>query len=182
MDETANRYRRLAAAFGEKVAAVPAARWGDPSPCEEWTARDVVRHVIDAHGIFLGLVGRESGDIPSVDDDPVAAFAAVRELVQGDLDDPARAGAEFDGFFGRSTFAQGVDRFLCSDLVLHGWDLARATGLDETMDPAEIPRVLEQFRAFGDAARSRGVFGPELEAPPGADDQTRLLASSGRRA
>ena len=49
-----------------------------------------------------------------------------------------RAGTEFDGFFGRSTFAQGVDRFLCSDLVLHGWDLARATGLDETMDPAEI--------------------------------------------
>ena len=111
-----------------------------------------------------------------------ASFAAARATVQADLDDPERAGAEFDGFFGRSTFALAIDRFLNSDLLLHGWDLARATGLDETMDPDDVTRVFEQSRAYGAAARSPGVFGAEVEAPPGADEQTRLLAFTGRRA
>ena len=181
MHDVSDRYRRLAEAFGEKVAAVPADRWGAPTPCEGWTARDLVRHVIDAHGIFLGLVGRQMGDIPPVEDDPVAAFGAARARVQADLDDPVLAGEEFDGFFGRSTFAQGVDRFLCSDLLLHGWDLARATGLDETMDSVEVTRVFDQLRSFGESARAPGAFGAEIEAPPGADEQTQLLSFAGRR-
>jgi hypothetical protein len=50
------------------------------------------------------------------------------------------------------------------------------------MDPDEVRRVTEDAIGFGDAARSPGVFGPELEAPAGADEQTRLLALVGRRA
>jgi uncharacterized protein (TIGR03086 family) len=181
MDDIADRYRRLAASFADKVAAVPPERWSAPSPCEGWTARDLVRHVIEAHGLFLGLVGRELGEVPSVEDDPAGAFAAARARVQADLDDPERAGAEFEGFFGRSTFAHGVDRFLSTDLVLHGWDLARAAGLDETIDPDDVRRVFDLLRSFGDAARSPAAFGPEIEAPASADEQTRMLAFAGRR-
>jgi len=182
MTETSERYARLSDAFARKVAAVPPDAWDNATPCAEWTARDLVQHMIDTQGMFLGFVGGELGDIPSVHDDPLAAWNAARAVVLRDLEDPARAGAEFDGFFGRSTFEAGVDRFLNFDLVVHGWDLARATGQDEHVDPDDVARVQKAAEAFGDAMRSPKAFGPEVDAPPGADAQTKLLAFLGRRA
>lgn len=181
MSEISERYARLSDAFAETVAAVPDDRWSSPSPCEGWTARDVVRHVVDTQGMFLGFVGRKMDDIPSVDDDPVAAWDAARGVVLGDLEDPERAQEEFDGLMGRSTFEAAVDRFLCFDLVVHRWDLARAAGLDDRIDPEDVRQVEASARALGDAMRGPGAFGPELEAPEGADPQARLLAYLGRR-
>jgi uncharacterized protein (TIGR03086 family) len=182
MSEVSERYVRLADAFTATVTAVPADAWANPSPCADWTARDVVRHVAATQGMFLGFVGRDLGDVPSVDDDPLAAWTAARAVVQGDLEDPVRAAAEFDGFLGRSTFEAAVDRFLCMDLVVHRWDLAHAAGLDDRIDAADVARVRQGAEAFGDALRSPGAFGPALEPPDGADEQARLLAFLGRRA
>lgn len=132
--------------------------------------------------MFLGFVGRKMDDIPSVDDDPSAAWDAARGVILRDLEDPERAKEEFDGMLGRSTFEAAVDRFLCFDLVVHRWDLARAAGLDDRIDPDDMRRVEAGARAMGDAMRGPGAFGPELEAPEGADPQARLLAYLGRRA
>jgi uncharacterized protein (TIGR03086 family) len=181
MSEVSERYGRLADAFASKIAAVPEEKWASPSPCEEWTAREVVRHVVTTQGMFLGFVGREMGDVPSVDDDPLGAWNAARSVVQADLEDPERAGAEFDGLMGRTTFEAAVDRFLCSDLVVHGWDLARAAGLDDRMHPDDVARVKGYMESFGDAMRGPRAFGPEVEPPADADDQGRLLAFLGRR-
>lgn len=176
------RYHRLAAAFADTVAAVPADRFESPSPCEEWTARDVVRHVVDAQGMFLGFVSRSlPDDLPSVDDDPVAAFEAARRTVQAGLEDPDVADAEYEGAFGTSTFAKAVDTYLCFDLNVHRWDLATAAGLDARIDPGEVPRLRRDTDGFGDMMRSSGAFGPEVEAPHGADEQARFLAYLGRR-
>ena len=181
MGDIADRYRRLAAAFGERVAAVPDHRWDAQSPCPEWTARDVVRHVVDSQGMFLGFVGDEMGDIPSVDDDPSGAVAAATAAVQERLDDPARATQTFEGFLGESTLEDSVNRFLATDLVVHAWDLARATGQDERMDPQEVTEVWGTAQGFGDTLRTPGAFGPEIEPPPDASDQDRLLAFLGRQ-
>jgi uncharacterized protein (TIGR03086 family) len=180
MSEISRRYRRLSDAFAAKIAAVPSNAWANPSPCADWTARDVVAHVISTQGMFLGFVGKELGDIPSIDDDPAAAWDAARSRMQLELEDPERAAAEFDGFLGRSSLESAVNRFLCFDLVVHGWDLARATGLDERISPEDIARVRDQAEAFGDAMRSPQAFGPEVPAPAGADDQARLIAFLGR--
>jgi uncharacterized protein (TIGR03086 family) len=180
MTDTSDRFRRLAAAFTDTVAAVPDDRWASPSPCDEWTARDVVRHVVDTYGMFEGLVGRELGAGPSVDDDPLGAWTHARDVVQADLDDPERASVEFDGFAGRSTFEAAVDRFLCFDLVVHRWDLARASGLDDRIDAGDVERVREHAEAFGDRLRGPGAFGPEVDPGPDASDQDRLLAFLGR--
>jgi uncharacterized protein (TIGR03086 family) len=182
MSEVADRYRRLSTDFAAKVAAVPPGVWDNPTPCPDWTARQLVAHVVSSQGMFLGFVGREMPPIPSVDDDPLAAFNAARAVLQADLDDPERAMAEFDGFFGRTTFEESVGRFLCFDFVVHGWDLARATGQDERIDPGDVRAVFEAARQFGDAMRGPNAFGPEIEAPPDADEQVRLLAFLGRRA
>ena len=180
MTEASERYSRLSDAFAAKVAAVSDDAWSNPSPCEGWTARDVVRHVVSAQGMFLGFIGQEVGDVASVDDDPAAAWDAVRAKVQANLEDPARARQEFDGLGGRSTFESAADRFLAFDLVVHGWDLARAAGLDESIDPADITRTRAQADAFGPGIRGPQVCGPEVETPEGADDQAKLLAFLGR--
>ncbi|MCA1691443.1 MAG: maleylpyruvate isomerase N-terminal domain-containing protein, partial [Actinobacteria bacterium] len=45
MSEVSERYRRLADAFAARLAAVPEDKWSSPSPCEDWTIRDLVAHV-----------------------------------------------------------------------------------------------------------------------------------------
>jgi uncharacterized protein (TIGR03086 family) len=181
MTEISDRYRRLSQQFADTVASVPEDRWSNQSPCDEWTARDVVRHVVETPGMFFGMIGAEYPEPPSVDDDPVAAVAATRDVMQRALDDPDVATTEFDGFFGRTTFEQAVDRFANFDLVVHRWDLARAAGLDETMPPDEVTRLTEEVAGFGESARAPGVFGPEVEVPSDADPQAKLLGQLGRR-
>lgn len=181
MTETSDRYRRLSAAFADKVAAVPPDRWTAVTPCAEWTVRDLVRHVTETPGMFFGLVGRELQPGPSVDIDPLGAFSRTRDQVQADLDDTARAEAEFDGYFGRSTFTEAIDNFICFDLAIHGWDLARATGQHEPIDPAELPRLWRNVEMFGEAIRGEGTCGPAVDPPTDADEQTRLLSYLGRR-
>jgi uncharacterized protein (TIGR03086 family) len=79
------------------------------------------------------------------------------------------------------TFAEAIDRFVSSDLLIHRWDLARAAGLDIAMPLDEVVRAREAAAQFGDALRGPNAFGPEVPAPDGADEQTRLLAFLGRR-
>jgi uncharacterized protein (TIGR03086 family) len=182
MSDTADRYRRLSDDFAATVATVPGDRWDDQSPCEDWKARDVVRHVVDTSGMFLGFVGKDLGDVPSVDDDPAAAWDHARGRIQAELDDPERAKAEFEGFGGKSTLEAAVDRFLCTDLVVHRWDLATATGQDVTIDPGDMAAVRESMAPMADKMRGPGAFGPEVEPPRGADEQTAFLAFFGREA
>ncbi len=181
MTAVADRYRTLAASMEERIRAVPDDAWSNPSPCEGWTARDVVRHLVETPPMFFGFVEVPAPEVPSVDEDPVGAFTTMRDAVQVALEDPAVADKEFDGFMGRSTFAQGVDRFLCADLVVHAWDLARATGQDEQLPPDEVHDVFEALKPMDEAMRGPGAFGPKVEPPPDADEQTRFLSFLGRR-
>jgi uncharacterized protein (TIGR03086 family) len=187
MTETiADRYRRRAATFTETVAAVAEDRWSAPTPCEGWDAAAVLDHVVSTQAMFAGMVGRELEPGPSVAEDPLAAWTAARDQTQAALDDPDLAAAEFDGIAGRTTFEQAVDRFLAFDLVVHRWDIARATGLDEEIpgeDVAALQTAIAEMREqFGEAMRGPGAFGPELTPPAGAGDQVQVLAFTGRQA
>jgi uncharacterized protein (TIGR03086 family) len=183
LSDIADRYDRLAADFAATVAAVPDDRWSAPSPCEEWTARDVVAHVVETHAMFEGMVGRDLGDAPAAEDDPAAAFAAARAAVSGHLHDPDAASATYDSpMLGTTTFANMIDRFISADLVVHRWDLGTAAGLDVRLPADEVVRIHEGLAGMGDAMRGPGAFGPAVEPPDDADDQDRLLAFLGRRA
>jgi uncharacterized protein (TIGR03086 family) len=183
MTAVSDRYRKNAAAFTARVASVPPDKWAAQSPCDEWKARDVVGHVVNSSERFLGFAGQSLPHGPSVDDDPLGAWTNARDAVQHGLDDPAIAQAEYDGMWGKATFEQGVNRFLAADLVVHSWDLARATGGDERLDLDEVRTIRASFDGFDPKMfRSPGAFGPELDAPPGADEQTKFLAFVGRRA
>jgi uncharacterized protein (TIGR03086 family) len=174
------RYRDLAAELTRRVEAVPADRWESQSPCSGWNTRDVLRHVISVHGDMPGYVGLSLNLTESVDDDPRAAWAEARDQMQALLDDPERAGLEFDGYFGRTSLEKTVDNFLCFDLLVHGWDLARASGQDEALPADEVHRVYAMAVGLGDNLRSNGVCGPEVSVPDDASEQARLLGLLGR--
>ena len=182
MSETADRFRRLAAHFTATVDAVPDERWDDPSPCEGWSARDVVRHVATTEWDFLTrLELAPAGVVP--DPEPLAAWPTSRDAVQAVLDDPARADTPYESSFGPTTFSSVVDRFYAFDLIVHAWDIARAAGLPELepMPADEIARVTADAEALGEALRSPGVCGPPVPVPDDADAQSRLLGFLGRQ-
>lgn len=186
-DETpAERFRRRATAMVETARQVPPDRWDAPSPCEDWTVRDVARHVVDTQGLFAGFIDRSLGELPSVDDDPVGALEGALGATQANLDDPAVAGTAYDGMMGPTTYEASADRFLGADLVVHRWDLGTGAGLAVELDDRDVDASLADIDALPAEVRSMmrtaGAFGPEVEVGPDADAATRLLGFLGRRA
>ncbi|MEU0881236.1 TIGR03086 family metal-binding protein [Lentzea sp. NPDC005914] len=179
----ADRYRARAQAFEAKVAAVRADQWDNPSPCARWTALEVVDHIIDMHGVMLGQ------QIPRTDD-PLTDFREARRQVQEALDSD-RARGEVSTSAGPMTLEDHVDQVVSDDLVLHGWDLARATGQDETIPAPDVERLwasarsvpadlMERFRTPGAFGPGVEVYGAEIEVPADAPLQDRLLGYVGR--
>ena len=182
MSEISERYRNVARQFTQRVTGVPDDAWDNPAPCEGWVARDVVGHLVDwLPAFFFGTWDIELPPGPSVDEDPVAAWAVVNGAIQVSLDDPTIAERERDTRMGRSTFAQTIDQICTGDILIHTWDLARATGLDETLDAGEVHRFVEGMEPLDEILRRSGQYGPRVEVPDDADEQTRLIAFVGRR-
>lgn len=181
MSETADRYRELAARLTDIVGAVPSDRWEAQAPCHDWTALQVLSHVVESEAGFLQRLDIHDGLL--LDDDPRWTWPILRDTVQGLLDDPATASTEYESAFGPATFEQTMGQFFCLDLLVHGCDIARATGLEnhEDMSPDEVERNFAFLHGLGDNVRSSGVFGPEVEVPDGADQKTRFLTFTGRR-
>ncbi|MFJ8911016.1 TIGR03086 family metal-binding protein [Amycolatopsis sp. NPDC102389] len=187
MNAIADRYRVRADAFESKVAAVEAGQWESKSPCADWNARDVVGHIVDMHGVILRPFGRDLGPAPSLLDDPLGTFRAARADVEAILGDPVLAATEHETPSGKMTAEQHIDQVVSADMVIHGWDLARATGQDDTIDPDEVARMWPAAQAIPDQMRIPGafgpgivVFGPEVEVPEDAPLQDRLLGLMGR--
>lgn len=181
-DTPAERFRRVAGRFTDRAREVPADRWDDPAPCEGWVARDVVRHQVEWMPSILRGAGIEVPTTISVDDDPAAAWQELADGLQALLDDPGLASREFDaGPPGTMTVESAIDHLMVGDIVIHTWDLARATGLDETMDPDLVPQMLAGMEPMDEMLRQSGHYGPRVEVPADADVATRLLAFTGRR-
>jgi uncharacterized protein (TIGR03086 family) len=182
MSTPAEEHRRVAGRFTERVLGVPAGGWDRPAPVEGWVARDVVRHLV---GWFPSFLEQGSGirlpQGPSVDEDPVGAWQTHSDAVQALLDDPATAeGTLSNPHIGDVPLDQAVDRFYTADVFMHTWDLARATGQDESLDADKCAELLAGMEPMEDLLRSSGQYGPRVEVPEDADVQTRMLAFIGR--
>jgi uncharacterized protein (TIGR03086 family) len=183
MSEIARRYRRVASRFTEHVESVPASAWNDPTPCEGWLARDIVRHLVEWVPPFLHHgAGVALPPAPSADDDPVAAWRVVDDAIQALLDDPEAAGREFrNEHTGTHRLDEAIGMFVLGDVLVHTWDLARATGLDETLEADEVDRMLAGIEPLGDTLERSGHYAARVDVPPDAGPQARLLAATGRR-
>jgi uncharacterized protein (TIGR03086 family) len=176
----AERHREVAATFTDRVRGVR--DWGAPTPVPEWTARDVVHHLVEWFPGFLagGTAHRlpVSGD---VDADPVGAWQAHAEAVQAMLDDPAVAASTFaHPRVPPQSLAVTIDRFYTADVFMHTWDLARATGQDDRLDADFCAELLAGMEPLEDLMRSSGQYGARVPVPDDAPGQDRLLGFIGR--
>jgi uncharacterized protein (TIGR03086 family) len=182
MSEISERYRKVAAGFSRRVDAVPDAAWDNPAPCEGWVARDVVVHLVEwLPAFFFGTWDVDHPPIPAAVDDPVGAWNVLNATIQSALDDPEIATAERETRMGRTTFEQTIDMICTGDILIHTWDLARATGLDDALDVDEVHNWVVAMEPTDALLRGSGHYGARVGVPSDADEQTRLIAFLGRQ-
>src|SRR4026208_2378415 len=97
MSDISRRYSALARELTRRVDNVPAGRWDDQSPCPDWTARDVLQHLLDSHRDMPGHAGHPLVFEKSVQDDPHAARGEARDAMQGLRAAPGRGGTAYGG-------------------------------------------------------------------------------------
>ena len=181
MTETAERYRRVAGTFTDIARRVPVDAWENPAPCDGWVARDVVGHMVEWMPAFLADAPMELRDGPTVAEDPVGAWCALSDSLQAALDDRRVASREFTHeHVGTNTIEHAIATFFLGDILVHTWDLARAAALDVTLDAAEVHALLAGMEGMDEALRASGHYGPRVEVSADADEQTRLIAFTGR--
>jgi uncharacterized protein (TIGR03086 family) len=102
--------------------------------------------------------------------------------IQALLDDPAAAASEISHpRAGTHALGDAIGMFFLGDVVIHTWDLARAAGLDETLDADEVTQMLRGMEPIDDVLRASGHYGPKVEVPADVGEQIRLIAFTGRR-
>ncbi|MEO3827554.1 TIGR03086 family metal-binding protein [Actinomadura sp. B10D3] len=179
-DDPAERHRQVAGVFTDRVLGTRS--WDVPSPVADWTARDVVRHLTDWFPGFLASgAGIDLPRGPSVDEDPVEAWRVHSDGVQALLDDPETPDRKLTNpHIGSLPLDTAIDRFYTADVFMHTWDLSRATGQDDGLDPDFCAQLLDGMRPIEDVLRSSGQYGPHVDVPADADVQTQMLGFIGR--
>jgi len=194
--------------FDAVVQRTDPARWDDPSPCEQWTARGVVDHNARICFMIAEMARGNPAAVPAgavahgrpapsrdgfvlaphlaqifvrADEDPVAAWQQRRDEVLEALDHPGALQTEARSPWGHRT----VDAFLglaFYDPLVHAWDLARAVGQRPVLDAKLAQRALEHLTEFGKHKELRQPI--SLAAPIvtiAQDPVSRLIAFTGRQ-
>jgi uncharacterized protein (TIGR03086 family) len=179
-DQAAQRHREIGRVFTDRVNGTRS--WDVPAPVPDWTARDVVRHLVEWLPAFLaGGSSVRLPAVPSVDGDPVGAWHAHVDAVQALLDDPATADLTLSNpHVGQVPLDRAIDQFYTADVFMHTWDLARATGQDDRLDPDFCAVLLSGMEPLEEVIRSSGQYGPRVPVKDDADAQTKLLGFIGR--
>jgi uncharacterized protein (TIGR03086 family) len=182
---TVELYTRCDAAFRARLDAVDG-RWAAPTALPGWDVRALVHHIVVeerwAPPLFAGMTIDEVGDIFEGDQlvpDPVTATRDASGAALDAVQEDGVLERTVHLSFGEMSGAEYA-RQLAADHLVHAWDLARALGVDDALDPDAVHAVLEWFGPTEEAWRAAGVIGPRVPVPEGADEQTRLLSAFGR--
>ena len=174
------------AEFERRLRLVEAGDWTRPTPCDAWDVRALVNHVVGANRRHTMLLhGASAADVDAtrgtdhLGNDAVASFrATAAELT---------AAFGYDGALARMTHHPTGDRtgaelldMRVLDLTVHAWDLARALGADERLEPGIVSFVLACAPRLVAGSRPGAFTIPADELPPGSSSQARLLHLVGR--
>ena len=180
---------RAADGFRKVVAQVGDDQWDLATPCDAWTVRQLVGHVAAgcqmAATLAAGGTRLDAISVLGVDqlgDRPVEAVDAALDAQQAAFEQPGVDSQVFEHPAGDMPGAQ-VIRFRLGDLLVHQWDLARAIGADETLDPELVAEVWDGIAPMIPMMATSGVFGTGPSGSLGDDApvQVRLLDAMGRR-
>ncbi len=179
--EQAETFRRIAADFTARVEGVAPDGWNAEAPCEGWVARDIVRHLVEWVPWWVGEGTDHSVTVTAdVDDDPAAAWAQLRDQIQAILDDAESETFDSPMFGGEMPLGVAAERFVTGDVLVHTWDLAKATGQDASIDAEFAAGMYEGMLPMDEMLRQSGHFGPRVEVSDDADAVTKLIAFTGR--
>jgi uncharacterized protein (TIGR03086 family) len=179
-------HRRAVEEFGSRVQAVGDDQWELPTPCSDWNVRQLVNHLVYENRWTVPLM--EGGTIAEVGDRYEGDLLGDRPKVAWEeASEHAVAAVGADGALERivdlssgPTPATEYVSQLFADHLIHAWDLARAVGADERLDPELVDACAAWFASMEDLYRSIGAIGPRPETQAEADAQTTLLAAFGR--
>ncbi|OEJ34454.1 TIGR03086 family metal-binding protein [Streptomyces subrutilus] len=182
------RHAQALRLFGERLRAVGDGQWDAPTPCTEWSVRDLVNHVtgeqlwippLVSEGRTAGEMGDAfSGDVLGAD--PVAAWDRASAAAQAAFAAPGALDRTV-----RLSYGPALGSAYCSELtadcVVHIWDLSRAIGADDRLPDGLVEFSLKEVMPYAGGLAASGMYAAPLEVPAGADAQTRLLRLLGRR-
>lgn len=179
-------YHRTVECWADRVNAVRGDQWDDPTPCAEWTVRDLVNHVTAEdlwtvplmEGATIPQVGdRFDGDV--LGEDPVSSALEAAKHAVSVVAERLPRGEHVHLSYGDEDAAEYI-RQLTADHLIHAWDLAAATGGDTRLDPQVVTAVDDWFAGQEEVMRSYGLIGARSELT--GHPQHDLLARAGRDA
>lgn len=187
MDEQAARFADAARYFGSVVSELRDDQWAAPTPCPDWNVRDLVNHVtVEQLWALPLLAGKSVADVgDSLDGDqlgtdPKAAWAAAVSRSTAAFSAPGALARTVHLSYGDDSARNYCDQ-MTLDALVHGWDLARGAGIDDTL-PADLLAWAWHFcESVHEQLTGSGLFGVPAPVAAGSDEQTRLLALLGRR-
>jgi uncharacterized protein (TIGR03086 family) len=168
---------------GQLIASVRTDQWSEPTPCSQWNVRDLVGHLVAGNALFARALGssepepdREAGQ----DDDLLPAYRASAAALAGAFEQPGVLEKIVTVPFG--TVPGFVALHLrITEVLVHGWDLARATGQPATFaDDVAKQELAFSRKALGDVPPDRSPFAPPQPVADDAPAIDRLAACLGR--
>jgi uncharacterized protein (TIGR03086 family) len=183
--ELLEAHRAAMTRFDQLVGRIGESGWGAPTPCTEWTVRDLLNHVVAEQlweldllaGRTIAEVGdRYDGDL--LGDDPAARWRKASDEATEAVQRPGALNREVYLSRGPAPASEYMWE-MTLDLAVHGWDLARAIGAETPID-AELAEAL--LAMFADQVPGGPeLFDPPVPVGPDADPPTRLIALLGRQ-
>lgn len=184
---TGELYVRAMERTSRIIDAVRPNQWQGPTPCTEWDVKQVANHIIGenlwASELYQGKTIADVGSALDGDlagEDPATAYRASVTAASKAVSAPGAMEAVCHLSFGDYSGADYAAQ-LFMDTLIHGWDLAKATGQDTRLDAQLVEACLPIADEVANQFRSAGVFGENLAVSADADPQTRLLALVGRK-
>jgi len=178
VSSTLERFDRAAAGFRLRLAALQPSDAARPSPCEAWSIQELVDHTVGVVAMVANLVAAPIADANAGHD--VRRFDAAAEDLHRKVADPELGATVVQSPFGSMALKQLVSSIVVHDLLVHTWDLARATGGDERLDAELVAHTYASMTPFDEVLREHG-FAKKVPVDDAADDQTKLLCFLGRR-
>ncbi len=160
------------------IAGVKADQLNESTPCSDWNVQALLDHLVGGTGFFAATLTGGSPETPA-GDSPAAAYAAgAAKTVEAGKAIPLEQ--KVDSPFGNIPAGEFMYATFM-DTVVHGWDLAKATGQDTTFSEEHAKLIHDAFAPNMDGLRQSGAFGPAVAVPDSASTQDKLIAMMGRQ-
>ena len=176
-----DQLRAALAHAGDLVSGVAAEQWDIATSCESWDVRALVSHVVTGNRLFAAALRGDQSAQPSADADLVVAFGDSGSELLTAFASPGALERVVQVPFG-TVPGEVALHLRITEILVHGWDIAAATGQRAEFDEAVAGQELEFSRgALGAIPPDRRPFGPAQQAPPDASAIDRLAALLGRK-